>query len=52
MNCNDLPSLHGIKPPLWGPSKAEINLIPCFFSQEAVVLYSQNDGFIGKKRRF
>ena len=48
---NDLPSLHGIKPPLREPNKAEINLIPCFFVQKAVVLDVKNSGFSRNKRR-
>ena len=49
---NDLPSLHDIKVHVRESSKAETNLIPCFLSQETVILDAENDGFIGKKRRY
>ena len=33
-------------------TKAEISFIPCFFAEETVVLYAENEGSIGKNRRF
>ena len=33
-------------------TKAEISFIPRFFAEETVVLYAENEGSIGKNRRF
>ena len=52
MESDDLQSLHGIKPAFREANKDGNSFIPCFFSQKVVVLCAENDGFIGKKRRF
>ena len=47
----DLSSLHSITPHLREPTREENSFIPCFFSQEALILACESDGFRLKKRR-
>ena len=46
----DLSSLHSITPHLREPTREENSFIPCFFSQEALILACESDGFRLKKR--